>query len=100
MVLTNDLPVAATLHGTAIDVVLTGGQLRSDSLDLTGQMVERAVRDYHVDLLVTGCDAARVHEGFYTSDMNLAAIERTSSQIAERVAVADRESQVRQPGLL
>ena len=57
-VITNSLPVASSLFKTHCHVILPGGELRSNSLDLVGPVAERNMEDYHVDYLISGCDAA------------------------------------------
>ena len=86
-VVTNSLPVASALFKTSCKVILLGGELRTNSLDLIGPAAERNLLDYRVDYLVSGCDAALSEYGFYTSDMSLAQLERKSIQIAEKSAI-------------
>ena len=86
-VITNSLPVASALFKTSCKVILLGGELRTNSLDLIGPAAERNLLDYRVDYLVSGCDAALSEYGFYTSDVSLAQLERKSIQIAEKSAV-------------
>ncbi|MBP5182696.1 MAG: DeoR/GlpR transcriptional regulator [Lentisphaeria bacterium] len=86
-VITNSLPVASSLFKTHCHVILPGGELRSNSLDLVGPVAERNMEDYHVDYLISGCDAASSGYGFYTSDMNLSNLEKKSIRIADRTAI-------------
>ena len=86
-VVTNSLPVASALFKTSCKVILLGGELRTNSLDLIGPAAERNLLDYRVDYLVSGCDAALSEYGFYTSDVSLAQLERKSIQIAEKSAI-------------
>ena len=87
-VITNSLPAASTLFRSASRVILLGGELRSDSMDLIGPVAEKALEEYHVDYLVSGCDGAFAEDGFYTSDVGLSNLEKKSIRIAEKVAVA------------
>ena len=91
-VVTNSLPVASALFKTSSKVILLGGELRTNSLDLIGPAAERNLLDYRVDYLVSGCDAALSEYGFYTSDVSLAQLERKSIQIAEKSAVITESS--------
>lgn len=86
-VVTNALPVASTLFQSSCKVILLGGELRTNSLDLVGPMAERNLEEYHVDWLVSGCDGALAGNGFYTSDMSLSNLEKRSISIASHVAV-------------
>ena len=91
-VITNSLPVASALFKTHCHVILLGGELRSTSLDLVGPVAERNIADYHVDYLISGCDAASSDYGFYTSDMNLSNLEKKSIHIADKTAVITASS--------
>lgn len=86
-VITNSLPAASTLFRSCCKVILLGGELRSNSLDLVGPIAEKNLEEYHVDYLISGCDAAIADHGFYTSDMSLANLERKSLQIADQAVI-------------
>lgn len=86
-VLTNSIPIASALFQTQTKVILTGGELRTTSMDLVGPAAEKYLSDYHVDLLLTGCDGADAQEGFYTSDLNLASYEKLSVKISDRTFI-------------
>ncbi|MEA2011691.1 MAG: DeoR/GlpR family DNA-binding transcription regulator [Verrucomicrobiota bacterium] len=86
-VITNSIPVAITLYKSKCQVLLTGGTLREHGLDLIGPITEKNLHEYHVDLLISGCDAALADEGFFTSDINLAEIEKKSVKISHRTIV-------------
>ena len=86
-VITNSLPVAAIFYKTNFDAILLGGSLRRNSMDLTGPLSEKNLDELHIDMLFTGCDGAIPDEGFFTSDLSLAALERKSVQRSRIVAV-------------
>ncbi len=86
-VITNSLLVASSLFKSVCRVILLGGELRSDSLDLVGASAEKNIAEYRVEWLVTGCDGAYSDYGFYTSDVNLSNLEKKSIGIADHVAV-------------
>ena len=86
-VITNALPVASALFQSSCKVILLGGELRSNSLDLVGPVAERNLMGYQVDYLVSGCDAALTDYGFYTSDVSLAQLEQKSLSIAAHAAI-------------
>jgi DeoR/GlpR family transcriptional regulator of sugar metabolism len=86
-VVTNSLPVAIILYQSECHVLLTGGSLRRQSLDLVGPVTEKNIDEYHVDILIAGCDGAIAGEGFFTSDVNLAAMEQKSVRIAAEVMI-------------
>ena len=86
-VITNSLPVASALFRTSCKVILLGGELRTDSLDLVGPVAEKNLEGYHVDWLVSGCDAVLSDYGFYTSDVSVSNLEQKSIRIASKAAV-------------
>ena len=86
-ILTNSIPIASALFQTRIKVILIGGELRTTSLDLVGPAAEKYLSEYHIDLLVTGCDGADAEQGFYTSDLNLANLEKLSAKVSDKVIV-------------
>lgn len=87
-VVTNSLPVSGALFGSGIEVILLGGTLRSGFLDLVGPITERNLDGLHIDILVTGCDGAVADKGFFTGDLNMAAMEEKSVRLSDRVIVA------------
>ncbi len=86
-VITNSLSAAAALFQTRHSVILLGGELRNNSLDLIGPLAEKNLSDFHVDWLISGCDGASAESGFYTSDMNLSRLEQHSIGISSHVAI-------------
>ena len=86
-VITNSIPVAVALYQSECQVILPGGTLRRQGLDLTGPITEKNLNEYHVDALISGCDGAMADEGFFTSDINLAEIEKKSVEIAKQVII-------------
>ena len=91
-VITNSLPIASTLFRSRCKVILLGGELRSNSLDLVGHIGEKNIAEFHVDWLISGCDGAFSNFGFYTSDNSLANLEKMSIKIADHVAVITASS--------
>lgn len=86
-VVTNSLPVAAIFYQTEFNLILLGGSLRRNSMDLTGPLSEKNLDELHIDMLFTGCDGAIAEEGFFTSDLSLAELERKSAQRTKTVVV-------------
>lgn len=86
-IVTNSLPVAAIFYQTDFNVILLGGSLRRNSMDLTGPLSEKNLDELHIDMLFTGCDGAISEEGFFTSDLSLAELERKSVLRTKTVAV-------------
>ncbi len=91
-VITNSIPVAITLFQSECQVLMTGGTLRRQSIDLVGPITEQNLNEYHVDTLITGCDGADSKTGFFTNDVNLTPMEKKSVQIAEKVIIVTESS--------
>ena len=86
-IITNSLPVASTLFRSCCKVILLGGELRTNYLDLVGSIAEKNLAEYQVDWLVSGCDAALSDYGFYTSDVSVSNLEKKSLEIASKAAI-------------
>lgn len=91
-VITNSLPIASALFRSRCKVILLGGELRSNSLDLVGHIGEKNIEEFHVDWLISGCDGAFSDLGFYTSDSSLARLEKMSMKIADHAAIITQSS--------
>ncbi len=84
---TMSLVVAQEFFGSDVNVVVFGGTLRKEFPSLYGPLTERFIREFHVDLLFVGCDAARSDSGFYFQNMQLASLTQAMLRIADRVVV-------------
>jgi len=98
-VITNSLPIAAVLFQTKIQVVLTGGSLRSNSLDLTGPVTEKNLDEYYIDILITGCDGVS-QDGFFTKDLNLAEMEKKSVKKSAKTIVVTESHKFNKPAFV
>lgn len=89
-VLTSSLAVASALHAhPAMEVVLLGGNVRSNSPDLSGSLTEDNLRKFRVDLAILGADALDAR-GLYTTDLGIARVSEAMIDVAEEtVLVAD-----------
>jgi len=99
-VVTNSLHIAAALFQTPIQVILTGGSLRANSLDLVGPVAEKNLNEYYIDVLVSGCDGAVADEGFFTQDLNLAAMERKSVEKSRKVIIVTESAKFNRPSFV
>ena len=97
-VITNSLAAAAALFRTRHRVLLLGGELRQESMDLKGDMANNNIQSCRVDCLISGCDAASPDFGFYTADPELSRLERSSIAIAEKVAIITESSKFKRRG--
>jgi DeoR family transcriptional regulator of aga operon len=99
-VVTNSLQIAAALFQTTVQVILTGGSLRANSLDLIGPVAEKNLDEYYIDILITGCDGAIAEEGFFTKDLNLAVMERKSVEKSSKVILVTESSKFNHPSFV
>ncbi|MHB9133308.1 MAG: DeoR/GlpR family DNA-binding transcription regulator [Armatimonadota bacterium] len=86
-VATNSLCVAQELYGTPINVLLLGGFLRKEFPSLYGPVTEGMLKNLHVDILFIGCDGADSTAGFYSTDINVASLEKAMIGITSRIVV-------------
>ncbi len=98
-VITNSLPIAAVLFQTKIQVVLTGGTLRGNSLDLAGPVTEKNLDEYYIDILITGCDGVS-QDGFFTRDLNLAEMEKKSVKKSAKTIVVTESHKFNKPAFV
>lgn len=97
-VITNSLSAASALFQTRHKVILTGGELRQTSLDLTGPLTERVIAEYHVEWLISGCDRASALWGFFTVDEVLQQLEKQEMALADKVAIVTESSKFNRTG--
>jgi len=76
-IVTINLCVASEYVGQEdIRVLVPGGQLSAHSPDLYGEWTLELLSQIHVDVAFLGCDAVDPNEGFYASDIKVAAVSR------------------------
>src|ERR1700735_5112340 len=89
-IITNAVNIAAELSGSAVEVILTGGNLRKNSFSLVGPIAEETLRRLSADLLFLGVDGFGVHCGFSTPNLLEAQVNRVMVEVAKKtVAVCD-----------
>ncbi len=86
-VITNAVKLAAELAGTAIEVILTGGNLRENSFSLVGPLAEESLRRLSADLLFLGVDGFDVTFGLTTPNLLEAKVNRVMMEVAKRTVV-------------
>ena len=87
IVVTNSLSAAAALFRTNHQVILLGGELRNNSMDLIGPITERNLAGFHIEWRVAGCDFASATTGFGTADADLAHFQQQLTAVAAHTAV-------------
>ena len=89
-VVTNAVNIAGELVGTGIEVILTGGTMRSNSFSLVGPMAEQSLRNLSADILFLGVDGIDMRHGLSTPNLLEATVNRAMVEAAKRtVATCD-----------
>ena len=90
-IITNAVNIAAELSGSAVEVILTGGNLRKNSFSLVGPIAEETLHKLHADILFLGVDGFDVQYGLSTPNLLEAKVNRAMIEIS-RTAVATCDS--------
>lgn len=100
LVMTNGLNVAQNLsaHG-GIEVMLTGGKLRSKSQSLFGREAEESLARYNFDTLILGVDGYDFSVGISTHFEHEARLNRCMCDSAKRIIVVTDSSKFNRAGL-
>ncbi|KRW91106.1 DeoR faimly transcriptional regulator [Alicyclobacillus tengchongensis] len=94
-VLTNSLKVALELSGKEkIEVISTGGILRSSSLSYVGPMAEDSLSKFHVNKAFLSCKGIHTLHGFTESNALQALVKRKMIDIADTVIVLADHSKI------
>ena len=86
-IVTNSLSAAASLFRAHHRVILLGGELRENSLELVGSLAECNLADFDMDWMVAGCDSASAEVGFCTRDPDLARLKQRLLGAAGHAAI-------------
>ncbi|HTC56613.1 MAG TPA: transcriptional repressor AgaR [Candidatus Sulfotelmatobacter sp.] len=90
-IITNAVNIAAELSGSAVEVILTGGNLRKNSFSLVGPIAEETLHKLNADILFLGVDGFDVQYGLSTPNLLEAKVNRAMIEISQ-VAVATCDS--------
>lgn len=91
--MTNGMNVAnALLEADGVELLLTGGHLRRQSLSFYGDRAEQSLQNYHFDMLFLGVDAIDLERGVSTHNEDEARLNRRMCEVAERVIVVTDSS--------
>jgi DeoR family transcriptional regulator of aga operon len=94
-VITNALNIAGELSvRPAIDLVVTGGSVRSASYELVGPIADQALADINLDLVFIGVDGIEAGRGISTHDDVEAQTDRCLLRTTDRVIVLADGSKV------
>src|ERR1700723_4442605 len=89
-IITNAVNIAAELSGSAVEVILSGGNLRKNSFSLVGPIAEDTLHKLHADILFLGGDGFNFHYGISTPNLLESKVNRAMIEISKlAVAVCD-----------
>jgi DeoR family transcriptional regulator, aga operon transcriptional repressor len=86
-IITNATNIASELADSPVEVILTGGTLRSNSYSLVGPLAEESLRKLSADLLFLAVDGFDVRYGLTTPNLLEARVNRAMAEAARRTIV-------------
>jgi DeoR family transcriptional regulator, aga operon transcriptional repressor len=86
-IITNATNIAAELADSPVEVILTGGILRTNSYSLVGPLAEESLRKLSADLLFLAVDGFDVRYGLTTPNLLEARVNRAMAESARRTVV-------------
>lgn len=100
IVMTNGMNVAnALLDAGGVELLMTGGHLRRQSLSFYGEQADRSLQNYHFDTLFLGVDAIDLERGVSTHNEDEARLNRKMCEVAERIIVVTDSSKFNRSSL-
>ncbi|WP_218452958.1 DeoR family transcriptional regulator [Salmonella enterica] len=91
--MTNGMNVAnALLEAEGVELLMTGGHLRRQSLSFYGDQAEQSLQNYHFDMLFLGVDSIDLERGISTHNEDEARLNRRMCEVAERIVVVTDSS--------
>ncbi|MBP8254299.1 MAG: DeoR family transcriptional regulator [Citrobacter sp.] len=96
----NGMNVAsALLEAEGVELLMTGGHLRRQSLSFYGDQAEQSLQNYHFDMLFLGVDAIDLERGVSTHNEDEARLNRRMCEVAERIIVVTDSSKFNRSSL-
>jgi DeoR family transcriptional regulator of aga operon len=100
IVMTNGINVGnALLDAEGVELLMTGGHLRRQSLSFYGDQAEQSLQNYHFDMLFLGVDAIDAERGVSTHNEDEARLNRRMCEVAERIIVVTDSSKFNRSSL-
>ncbi|ECG8515234.1 DeoR family transcriptional regulator [Salmonella enterica subsp. salamae] len=91
--MTNGMNVAnALLEAEGVELLMTGGHLRRQSLSFYGDQAEQSLQNYHFDMLFLGVDSIDLERGISTHNEDEARLNRRMCEVVERIVVVTDSS--------
>ncbi|WET16059.1 DeoR family transcriptional regulator [Yersinia intermedia] len=98
--MTNGMNVAtALLDAEGVELLMTGGHLRRQSLSFYGSQADQSLQNYHFDMLFLGVDAIDLQRGVSTHNEDEARLNRRMCEVAERIIVVTDSSKFNRSSL-
>ncbi|CDG20249.1 putative aga operon transcriptional repressor [Xenorhabdus poinarii G6] len=98
--MTNGMNVAnALLEAEGVELLMTGGHLRRQSLSFYGDQAEQSLQNYHFDMLFLGVDAIDLERGVSTHNEDEVRLNRRMCEVAERIIVVTDASKFNRASL-
>jgi DeoR family transcriptional regulator of aga operon len=86
-IVTNAVNISMELAGGDMRVIVTGGELRSQTYELVGPLAEPVAAQLHLDLIFVGVDGLSTKGGLTTHNTIEARVDRALIERASHVAV-------------
>ena len=93
-VVTNAINIAIELASGDVRVIVTGGELRTETYELVGPLAEPAASQLHLDLVFMGVDGLSVEGGLTTHNPVEARVDRVLIDRANEVVVVADHSKL------
>ncbi|MBV7404969.1 DeoR family transcriptional regulator [Enterobacter sp. ENT03] len=98
--MTNGMNIgSALLEAEGVELLMTGGALRRQSLSFYGTQAEQSLQNYHFDILFLGVDAFDVERGVSTHNEDEARLNRQMCEVVDRIIVVTDASKFNHSGL-
>lgn len=98
--MTNGMNVAnSLLEAEGVELLMTGGHLRRQSLSFYGDRAEQSLQNYRFDMLFLGVDAIDLERGVSTHNEDEARLNRKMCEVAERIIVVTDSSKFNRSSL-
>ena len=98
--MTNGMNVAnSLLDAEGVELLMTGGHLRRQSLSFYGDQADQSLQNYHFDILFLGVDAIDLERGVSTHNEDEARLNRRMCEVAERIIVVTDSSKFNRSSL-
>ena len=99
-VVTTSLCAVQELYRSSVQVLLLGGNVRTEFPSLYGPLTEDNLKRIHVEILFMGCDGADSKNGFYMADFRLCNLQQQMITCADRVVLVTESAKFGRKSLM